>query len=333
VTTINTNLFGIASTLTISSGGAVQQDFKTASADGKMSLSIARGTIAKDAAGKPIASLSEAENSDPPAPPSDMSMLGTAFSFEPSGATFNPPAAFSYQYDPALLPEGVSETSLMLAFYDTQTAKWVDLKGTVDAASHTITAGLAHFSTLAVFHPAVAVITPSIKSITPAEAAPGDNVSIVIDVANTGDKEGTYAAVLMVNDTRGQEKSVLVAPGGNAELTFVVSKDQPGTYEVAVGEAKGSFTVKAPAEPSHSASPTPSGTAAEAAESPAVSPIETSPVAAAVSPEMIPAATSPAAEDVQPSSNMPLIIGIISVVVIAAALLLFLLPRRKKASH
>jgi hypothetical protein len=48
---------------------------------------------------------------------------------------------------------------------------------------------------------------------------------------------------------------------------------------------------------------------------------------------MIPAATSPAAEDVQPSSNMPLIIGIISVVVIAAALLLFLLPRRKKASH
>ncbi len=155
-TTVNTSIFGSSSSLTISSAGVVQQAFTTASTDGNMSMTIPANTEAKNAAGNALNTLTEVINSNPPTPPSG-NVIGLAIDFGPSGATFNPPITFVYQYTAADFGTGVSEVDLTLAFYDAQTGTWIDLKQKygadyvkVDPVNDTITVLLPHFTTFAV---------------------------------------------------------------------------------------------------------------------------------------------------------------------------------------
>jgi len=72
------------------------------------------------------------------------------YDFQPSGITFSPPMTLVWNYDPATLQAGASETSLQVAFYDSATSSWVVLPGVVDVVNHTITASVGHFTTFAV---------------------------------------------------------------------------------------------------------------------------------------------------------------------------------------
>jgi len=142
--------------------GAVTSN-TTLTVDGA-TLIIPEGTIIKDAEGNPLSTsiimLSTATTAG---------RVGAiaAFEFGPSGITFEPPVDLVIAYDPADLPEGFSESDLVIRMWDG--TAWVDLETTVDTVTHTATAKVSHFTIFALFAaPSVAlpptpppVVTPT----------------------------------------------------------------------------------------------------------------------------------------------------------------------------
>jgi len=148
------------------------------SPDRATELTIPLDTTIKDKDGKRIypSSIKIKDNPNPPAPPSNTSIIGLAYNFEPTGATFDPPITLTFNYDPSQLPGGTNENDLVVAFYDEKAGEWVSLKCEVDAETNTITALVSHFTTFAVIvekqpiepTPSVVEPKPEPESIPPA---------------------------------------------------------------------------------------------------------------------------------------------------------------------
>ncbi len=53
-------------------------------------------------------------------------------------------------YVPGLIPEGVAEADLFIAYYDVATGQWVSLPSAVDTENNTITAEVSHLTKFAI---------------------------------------------------------------------------------------------------------------------------------------------------------------------------------------
>jgi len=93
------------------------------------------------------------------------------------------------------------------------------------------------------FSVGLAILGLSNLLITPASVDPDEEVMVSVEVTNTGNIEGTYNAILMINDTTEQTEDVIVAPGATENATFMTSRTELGTYSVAIAELSGTFTV------------------------------------------------------------------------------------------
>lgn len=71
----------------------------------------------------------------------------------------------------------------------------------------------------------------------------GQNVTIYVNMANRGDIEGPYTATLKINGVEEAVKSGVLAGNTATPLEFVVSRDEPGAYEVDINGQKTFFTV------------------------------------------------------------------------------------------
>jgi hypothetical protein len=80
--------------------------------------------------------------------------------------------------------------------------------------------------------------------ITPPEVVAGDPVSVAACVKNIGDSEGIYSATLMIDGAVVEKKEVSVAPNDMQTITFSLTKDRAGTYNIAVGELSANLIVK-----------------------------------------------------------------------------------------
>ncbi len=154
---IETNLFSVEKTYYIDYTGGIQKEIKGTSQDGNLTITILDGTTALDRDGKRLKTLEVLVNEDPPAPPENTSIIGLAYDFEPTGATFNPPIAFTWVYDPVTFPGDVAD--LVLAYYSEELSRWIELPCIVDSVTHTITASVSHFTTFAIIGE-VALILP-----------------------------------------------------------------------------------------------------------------------------------------------------------------------------
>src|SRR4030042_307908 len=65
---VTTNVFGSTTAMTVNSNGVVQNTVTFTSADGKESLTVPAGTIAKDGNGNPLSNMTAVLNPNPPAP-------------------------------------------------------------------------------------------------------------------------------------------------------------------------------------------------------------------------------------------------------------------------
>jgi hypothetical protein len=148
--TVVTDLFGTAGSFKVDSNGIVQATITATSADGKLTITIPASTKALDKDGKPLSSLTSVINTSPPAPPANANIIGLPYNFSPDGVTFSPPMTLTYSYDPNTLPAGVAEQNLAVAYYDAAAGKWVELPGTVNTTTHTITAQVSHTTTFAI---------------------------------------------------------------------------------------------------------------------------------------------------------------------------------------
>jgi len=97
----------------------------------------------------------------------------------------------------------------------------------------------------------VVTVTPaafsvSYLSVSQLEVEPGEAVTITVLVANTGGESGSYTVVLKIDGVKEAEKSVTVAAGESQDVNFSVTREEAGSYTVAVNGLSGSFTVVAP---------------------------------------------------------------------------------------
>ncbi len=88
-----------------------------------------------------------------------------------------------------------------------------------------------------------AAFSVSNLSIQPAEIEPGETVTITALVANTGGESGSYTVVLKIDGVKEAEETVTIAAGESLDVSFSVTREDPGSYTVEVDGLSGSFTV------------------------------------------------------------------------------------------
>ncbi len=80
----------------------------------------------------------------------------------------------------------------------------------------------------------------------PGVTTPGTTVTISAKVTNVGEVSGTYTADFTVNGQAQGIKTVQLSGGETGTVSFTVAETTKGTYNVAIGDATGSFTVQEP---------------------------------------------------------------------------------------
>ncbi len=85
------------------------------------------------------------------------------------------------------------------------------------------------------------VISLDIK---PLEVVAGETVSITAEVKNIGGSEGVYAAVLSIDGASIETEEVTLAAGSSVMVSFSLTEDTPGIYQVSVGGLTSSLTVE-----------------------------------------------------------------------------------------
>jgi len=154
---IKTDLFGTEKTYYTERDGYILKTIEGTSQDGKLTITIPKRTTAQGENGRRLKTLGVVIDEAPPKPPEDTRIIGLAYNFTPAGATFDPPITFTWSYDPAGYVLGyVAEEDLVLAYYDEDAGKWVELDCVVDTKYKTITASVPHFTVFAI----IGAVTP-----------------------------------------------------------------------------------------------------------------------------------------------------------------------------
>jgi hypothetical protein len=116
------------------------------SEDGKCTIIVPPSTLALTKEITPLGTITCNSPIAPTSPPTDKTIIAE-YELGPSGVTFNPPITVTIIYDLASLPTGVTESNLILAFYDSTSGHWVNLDNIiVDTVSHTISGKTSHFT-------------------------------------------------------------------------------------------------------------------------------------------------------------------------------------------
>ena len=241
-------LFGTASTFRIGADCSLIDRIRATSDDGNLTFTIPAGTILRDEDEDCLEELQIEVDEDPECPPlEDEHIIGLPYSFEPSGATFDPAFEVIWSYDEVDIPEGVAEEDLRLAYCDEDIGEWVVIDEPPDIEDNEITFDMEHFTTYAIIAftvpPEPAAFTPSSLTISPSEVDIDETVNISISVANTGGQAGSYTVTLKIDGVVEEAKEVTVAAGASTGVAFTTSQGEAGTYSVDVNGLTGSFTV------------------------------------------------------------------------------------------
>ncbi len=79
-----------------------------------------------------------------------------------------------------------------------------------------------------------AEFTVSNLSISPRIAEPGQEITVSVEVSNSGEVEGNCSIALVVNGSRAESKQVTVAPGTKKTVSFMLTKGAVGSYSIEV---------------------------------------------------------------------------------------------------
>ena len=135
--------------LTNAVGSFIKDYSDQKSADGSVTfiarLDIKAGTTALTQDNTPIGSVIITTQDLLQVPKSSRTVIA-AFECSPNGSVFSSPIDLTIRYDPSLIPSGVSEKDLGLAYYDTAKNAWASIDSQLDPANHIITGEVRHFS-------------------------------------------------------------------------------------------------------------------------------------------------------------------------------------------
>ncbi len=237
----------------VNEDGVFTADITVESEDGECWLTIEAGITGLTEDGDPLSGITVVEMEAPPPLPEDFpaNVIGLTYDIGPDGATFDSPITLTLTYDESLLPEGVAEGNLVVAFWDEDADEWVELVCVVGTESNTIVMEINHFTPFTILaYTRPAAFTASDLVITPAEVSIGGEVTISLLITNSGDLSGSYEATLKIDDVVVATEEVTLAGGDSVTVSFSVAPDAAGIYAVDVGGLSGTFEVKIEIPPS-----------------------------------------------------------------------------------
>jgi hypothetical protein len=159
--------------------------------DNKIVMVVNSGSTALTLGGAPLTQISIQHLNVAPAFDVGAGMVSFGYNFLPSETKISPSTIVRFQYDPALIPPDILETSIQVADFDTAMNKWVSLPSDVDTANHFITAQISHFGIYAVTYGVNNMVTapttfvPSVTPTTNAITLPTTIASITPSVSST----------------------------------------------------------------------------------------------------------------------------------------------------
>ena len=105
--------------------------------------------------------------------------------------------------------------------------------------------GIMQLGTAISDEPARSPFLVSELSIQPKEARPDEVVTVTVTVTNTHHTWGIYSLVLKIKGQREMQKQANVDAGGSQEVSFLVTRNDPGRYRVFINGLSDSFKVVA----------------------------------------------------------------------------------------
>ncbi len=256
--------------------GVVKDDITYDVSGKQVVLDIAGGTTVLTKDGSPLQAITAQEVSLDTVPQvDDTVVIGAPYQFGPEGATFDPPITLTIEYDPGLLPAGITGKNLVIAYFDVPSGKWVLLPAEVNEEAHTVSAKVPHFTMFALSADAslllpsatptyaatatavpTATLTPAAPGslalfsvtglkVSPAEVKPGKAVEITMTVINDEGSAGDGVVALTINGTMLETRPLTLAAGGRQTVKFITMQSQEGSYAVNIGGQTGHFDVVA----------------------------------------------------------------------------------------
>jgi hypothetical protein len=232
--------------------GNVEHSYIITSEDGLLNITIPEGTTALDISGNPITFITAVPVTDPSPPPPGASIIGPVFNLGPSGATFSPSIQITFTYNDSNIPPDLTVTDLKLACYDETAAEWVAWESVVDTANKTVTAQVSHFTEYAVISglpTPSAVFNVSNLVINPSPVEFSETVNISVDVTNNGYASGDYTLILKINGTASDSAVGTLAVGESKTVTFKLTGQSTGNYNVDIKGLTASYKVLEPPPP------------------------------------------------------------------------------------
>jgi len=226
--------------------GVLEEDLEASCPDGAVAVRIGEGTQALDSEGGRLEMITVDAVPEPPEMPEKGHIVGMAYEFGPSGATFDPEIELIMQYDPEDIPEGVSEKNLFVACYESESGECALLPAVVDTEAHTVSVYISHFTVFAIIGKEEAAFHFANLLISPTNVDEGESATISAKVTNIGGLQGSCTVTLLIDDTEEATQELTLASGASEIVTFNVTRDVAKTYSVRIDALTGEFTVIAP---------------------------------------------------------------------------------------
>jgi hypothetical protein len=186
------------------------------------------------------------ENTTIVGPVYELNAYSSTLATTPSPITISPAAKLLLTYNQNELPENTSE--VFIATYDTEKG-WLPLDpvaGTVAeiGKAHGLVSHFTLFAVLAKLSPPEpAKFEVGNLTISPSQAQLNQEVTVSVNVANTGGKSGDYSLELKVDGTVTSTQRVTAAAGASQTVNFVVTGDAAGKHQVEIAGLVGEFDV------------------------------------------------------------------------------------------
>jgi len=239
------NLMGRVASESITEEGELEETIDITSRDGEVRLCVDEGTVVLDSEGNWLEEITINRLSECPEPPESAYVIGSAYDFEPDGATFDGSVELTICCDPEELPERVNEEELVIAYYHTDSEEWRLLASSVaDTAAHTVTASISHLTIFAIVGREEAGFDFANYSISSITVDPGESVTISVEATNSGGMEGRCIVTLLIDGVEEATHELTLGPGASDTVIFATTREAAGTYSVEIHGLTGEFTVK-----------------------------------------------------------------------------------------
>jgi hypothetical protein len=253
--TLSANMQGNITAASMTRDGVLCETCLAKDAAGKYTLEIDKDTKVMLAGNIVPLLVTFRESSATPPTPENTVIVSPVYEFNaypskyettPLPITISPPARLLLSYNPKDQPQNT--TKAFIASYDTKEG-WLPLTpvpGTVAKIGEAYGL-LGHFSLFAVLaklqEPAPAKFEVSNLAISPTQAGLNQEVTISLNVANTGGTSGKYSLELKVDGTTKLTKQVTIAAWASQKVNFTTTGDAVGKHQVEVAGLNGEFEV------------------------------------------------------------------------------------------